>query len=161
MDKIDATPSQQNPPEYESIILTEDTKLGQNLNIDVESTSSLIKNERQLEKSISNFVKLGIIIASSIVLFGGTLYLVHHGTEPANYAYFRGEPSVLRSPKTVLESALTGDVISIIQLGILVIIITPIARVALSALIFWERRDWAYVFFTLFVLTGLIYSFIG
>lgn len=160
MDRIDSTDSQQNSPEYQSIILTEDSKLGQNLNLELESTS-LIQNERQLEKSISNFVKVGIIIASSIVLFGGTLYLVHHGAEPANYDYFRGEPSVLRSPKTVLESALIGDVLSIIQLGILVIIITPIARVALSALIFWERRDWAYVFFTLFVLTGLIYSLIG
>ena len=49
----------------------------------------------------------------------------------------------------------------IIQLGILLLIATPIARVAFAVFAFAAERDKMYVVFTLIVLTILMYSLIG
>ena len=35
----------------------------------------------------------GVLIASAVVLFGGILYLIRHGSEPAEYQVFIGTPS--------------------------------------------------------------------
>jgi len=46
----------------------------------------------------------------------------------------------------------------IIQLGLLLLIATPVARVAFSVVAFAAERDWLYVAITLIVLAILIYS---
>jgi uncharacterized membrane protein len=49
----------------------------------------------------------------------------------------------------------------LIQLGLLFLIATPIARVAFSIAGFAVERDWMYVGFTVIVLVILLYSFLG
>ena len=49
----------------------------------------------------------------------------------------------------------------IIQLGLLLLIATPVARVALSIFGFAKERDRMYVVFTLIVFSILLYSLIG
>ncbi len=49
----------------------------------------------------------------------------------------------------------------LIQLGLLLLIATPIARVALSVVGFAIERDRMYVAFTLIVLAILLYSLLG
>jgi uncharacterized membrane protein len=44
------------------------------------------------------------------------------------------------------------------QLGLLLLVATPIARVVFSAFGFWRERDYRYVFITLIVLGVLLYS---
>jgi uncharacterized membrane protein len=114
-----------------------------------------------IEQFISSLLKYGVLLASVVVLLGGILYLVFCGNEPANYQLFRGEPSQLSSPVPIVKEALSGNPLSIIQLGLLILIATPITRVALSVLIFLWQRDWLYAIITLFVLSELLYSFIG
>lgn len=118
-------------------------------------------SDRQLEKLIGNLLKYGVIIASAIVLLGGVLYLIRHGSEPADYHIFRGQPAEFRSPAGVVTAILSGSRRGIIQFGLLVLIATPIARVAISLLTFLRHRDFTYVIVTLCVLAGLIYSLIG
>jgi uncharacterized membrane protein len=49
-----------------------------------------------------------------------------------------------------------------VQLGVLLLIATPVARVAFSALAFARQRDYTYVALTLFVLAVLLCSlFVG
>jgi uncharacterized membrane protein len=117
-------------------------------------------SELQLEQLLSNLLSFGVLLASAIVLVGGVLYLMHHGAEPADYQFFRGEPSVLCSPVGVLKAVLSGSDGAIIQLGLLILIATPVARVAFSLLAFLLQRDFTYVIVTLFVLAGLIYSLV-
>lgn len=50
---------------------------------------------------------------------------------------------------------------AIIQFGILVLIATPIARVAFSLAAFLREKDWMYTLFTLVVLLVLMYSLVG
>lgn len=131
-----------------------------NCEVIVEKDMTKTHSDRQLEQFISNLLKYGVLVSSAIVFAGGILYLVRHGAEPANYTVFQGEPSELCSPNGVVAAVLSGSARGIIQFGLLVLIVTPVARVIFSILAFLRRRDFTYLILTLFVLTGLIYSFI-
>ncbi len=109
---------------------------------------------------LSHLLKYGVLIASSVVLLGSVLYLIHHGFEPAEYEVFRGEPLKLRSLNGVVTAVLSGSYRGIVQLGLLLLVATPIMRVAVSLFTFLRLRDWNYVILTFIVLSALIYSFL-
>jgi uncharacterized membrane protein len=56
---------------------------------------------------------------------------------------------------------LSGRSAALIQLGLLVLIAVPIARVAVSILAFALQRDWLYVGVTVVVLIILLFSLLG
>ena len=60
-----------------------------------------------------------------------------------------------------MREALAFQGSALIQLGLLVLIATPIARVILSVFVFLYERDWPYVFITLVVLGILLYSLLA
>lgn len=129
--------------------------------VDGEENLTQVTSDRQLKQFISNLLKYGVFLATATVLVGGVLYLMRYGTEPANYQCFRGDSSVFSSPKDLITAVLSGQCHGIIQLGLLILVATPIARVAFSVLAFLRQRDFTYVVLTLLVLSGLIYSLIG
>ncbi|MDZ8242302.1 MAG: DUF1634 domain-containing protein [Nostoc sp. ChiQUE01a] len=136
--------------------------------IDVNNDVTKTSSEQQLEYLLSNLLKYGVLIASAVVLLGGILYLIHHGGEPARYQFFRGEPLQFRSPAGVVEAVLSGSdaygglrLRGIIQLGLLLLIATPILRVIISLLAFLLKREFIYVIVTLLVLASLTYSLLG
>ncbi len=133
-------------------------KLVNDCEVDGERNFTKTSNDRQLEQLLGNLLRYGVLIASTVVLVGGILYLIHHGAEPADYEFFQGEASVLRSPAGVVTAVLSGNRRGIVQFGLLLLIATPIVRVAISLLAFLRQRDFTYVIVTLMVLTGLIYS---
>lgn len=128
--------------------------------IEGEKNITQISSERKIEQFISQLLKYGVLLASTVVLVGGVVYLMHHGAEPAEYQFFHAEPADY-SPLGVVQAVLSGDPRDIIQLGILLLIATPVTRVVFSLLFFLWQRDLIYVFFTSFVLAELIYSLIG
>jgi uncharacterized membrane protein len=138
--------------------LNSDSCQKQNL---ITTTITKSSSERQFEQSLSNLLKYGVLIASTVVLIGGIFYLIAHGAEPANYNSFQGEPPIFCSPTGVLTAALSGNCDGIIQLGLLLLIATPIIRVIVSLLTFLWQRDFIYVTVTSLVLAGLVYSIIG
>jgi len=118
-------------------------------------------SDRQVEQAIANLLRAGVLLAALVVLSGGVLYLVHHGASPVNYHSFRGEPADLRHPALVIHAALSGRADAIIQLGLLLLILTPVARVAFSVVAFAMERDYMYVVMTLIVLAVLLYSLLA
>lgn len=129
--------------------------------VEAERSDTQISSDHKIEQFISNLLRYGVLLASTIVFVGGVLYLIRHGAEPAKYQFFQGEPSEFCSPLGVVRAALSGSRRGIIQLGILLLIATPVVRVTYSFLAFLQQRDFTYVFVTSFVLAGLIYSLIG
>lgn len=115
----------------------------------------------RIEQIIGNLLRAGVIIAAVVVLAGGVLYLAHHGREHPDYQSFHDEASNLRSVSGVVHDALHGDSAGIVQLGLLLLILTPIARVVFSAVGFLEERDHMYTVITLIVLAVLIFSLMG
>ena len=106
-------------------------------------------------------MRIGVLLSAAIILAGGLVFLVRHGTEPANYRIFRGEPSDLRHVRGIVRTAAALRGRGIIQLGLLLLIATPIARVAFSLFGFAEENDRMYMAFTAIVLVILVYSLVG
>jgi uncharacterized membrane protein len=116
--------------------------------------------DEKLEQIIGNLLRAGVILAAAVVLIGGVIYLLQHGEAHPDYRSFRGESGNLRSVSEVVQNAFRGESAAIIQFGLLLLVLTPIARVVFSAVGFWEERDRMYVAITLIVLTVLIFSLI-
>ncbi len=114
--------------------------------------------DEKIQGVISLLLRIGVICASALVLAGGILYLVQHGNVVPHYQTFQGEPSYLRTPAGVLISAMGLDSRGIIQLGLLLLVLTPVARVAFSVAAFALQRDRLYVCVTLVVLCVLLYN---
>jgi uncharacterized membrane protein len=112
----------------------------------------------QVERSISILLISGVLLAAVVVLLGGILYLAHQGGQHPDYHVFRGVPADLRSPTMVVRNAFAGRPDAIIQLGLLLLILTPVARVLFSIIAFLSERDYMYVGMTVIVLAVLLYS---
>jgi uncharacterized membrane protein len=117
--------------------------------------------DRRIEVILGNLLRTGVLISAAVVLLGASIYLSRHAHEPADYRVFRGEPSEYRTIRGVIQSVISGEGRGLIQLGLLLLIATPIARVAFSVAGFAIERDRLYVAFTLLVLAILLYSFLG
>jgi uncharacterized membrane protein len=119
--------------------------------------------DRRIEVIIGNLLRAGVLLSAAVVLLGASIYLSCHAHEPADYRVFRGEPSEYRTIRGVIQSLIVGRGRGqgLIQLGLLLLIATPIARVAFSVVGFAIERDRLYVAFTLIVLAVLLYSFLG
>jgi uncharacterized membrane protein len=115
-------------------------------------------NDERLEGVISALLRTGVLASALVVLAGGVGFLAQHGSEPAGYHVFHPAPAAYRTVHGVLGGAASLDYRAIIQLGLLLLIATPVARVAFSLAAFAMERDRTYVALTLVVLVILVYS---
>jgi uncharacterized membrane protein len=110
---------------------------------------------------IGRLLQIGVLLSAVIVLIGGILYFVQAGKALPDYRNF--EPG--RAPFTGFAAIAQGvwrfDARSIIALGLLLLIATPVARVAFSIFAFWAEGDRMYVVFTCIVFIVLLYSLSG
>jgi uncharacterized membrane protein len=118
-------------------------------------------SDEKVEGIISALLRTGVIAAAATVLTGGLLYFVRAGGMAPDYHVFRGEPAGLRGVAGVLKGAGQGQALSVIQLGLLLLIATPVARVAFACVAFAMQRDRSYVVISLVVLAVLLYSLSG
>jgi len=117
--------------------------------------------DEKTEYIIGNLLRAGVTLAAIVVLAGGIAYLIRNGHSPADYRVFRGEPTDLRHVSGIVQDAVTLHSRGIIQLGLLILIATPIARVAFAVFAFAAEGDKMYVVFSLIVLAILMFSLIG
>ena len=117
--------------------------------------------DRKVEDLIGNLLRAGVFLSALIVFVGAAVYLARHGSELADYRVFHGEPNQLRTIPGVLHEAFSFQGRGIIQLGLLLLIATPVARVVLSIIGFAAERDRMYVGFATIVLVILMYSLFG
>ncbi len=115
----------------------------------------------RVEKMLGNLLRFGVLAAGIVVFVGGIIYIIRYGTAVPQYAKFKGEPENLRHVISIITSALSLKGEAIIQLGFLILIATPIARVIFSVYAFAREHDFVYVIVTLIVLGVLIFGFAG
>ena len=118
-------------------------------------------SDQQVEQTIGNLLRIGLLVATALVIVGAAIYLPNHGSETPDYRIFRGEPPELRGPSGIVGLARDWHGRGLIQLGLLVLLATPVARVAFSIAAFALQRDAVYVGITLVVLAVLLYSIVG
>ena len=115
----------------------------------------------RLQQVVGNLLRLGVLLAAAVVLVGGLAYLARHGAAVPDYHAFRGQPDNLRSLAGIIRSALALDERGVVQLGLALLVATPIARVAIAGVVYAVERDRTYVLVALLVLALLLWSLIG
>src|SRR5262245_51572243 len=118
-------------------------------------------SDERVEQFLGNLLRAGVVLAAVVVLAGGVVYLARHGGERVDHKVFRGEPADLRTPSGIVADAVALSGRGIIQLGLLLLVATPVARVAFSVAAFGRQRDRLYVLLTLLVLAVLLYGLIA
>jgi uncharacterized membrane protein len=117
--------------------------------------------DARIEEIVGNLLRAGVVVAAAVVAAGAVVFLIRHGGQRPQYGIFHGEPTELRSVAGIVRGALTGRGRGLIQLGLLLLVATPVARVVFSVIGFAIERDRAYVLITLTVLTVLLFSLAG
>lgn len=117
-------------------------------------------NDSNIERMVSVLLRTGVTISGAVVLAGGVLYLIRHGYERVDYHVFHSQPAIDSLLPQIVAGAASLRSRSVIQLGILLLIATPIARVAFSLVGFTLERDRTYVLITAIVLAVLLFSLI-
>jgi uncharacterized membrane protein len=112
---------------------------------------------------------LGIVLRSGVVLSGVTitigtiLFITNHSLDDTS-AYLAYNPGLIPhgnfpvSFASILSGLLSLDPSSIIQLGLLILLATPVVRVALSLFLFAAEKDKLFVYLTAVVLAILLFS---
>jgi uncharacterized membrane protein len=117
--------------------------------------------DRKIEEIVAALLRVGVAVSALIVFVGACFYLARYGHAQAAYGVFNGEPTDLRSLAGIVHSARDFRSRGILQLGLLCLIATPVARVAFSIWGFAAEHDRLYMIFTGIVLIILLYSLLG
>lgn len=115
-------------------------------------------HDYRVEQIIGRLLQLGVLLAAAVVLIGGIALLLQFGRDIAAFQTFHGESAALTSLGGIVRAAFHGDSRGIVQLGLILLIATPVARVALTLGAFIIQRDRLYVVTTLIVLILLLYG---
>ena len=118
-------------------------------------------SDEQFDVVLAHVLRSGVLLSAAIVAFGAVVFLVRHGFERPMYHVFRGEPQPFRSVNGIFGMARDLSGRGLVQLGLLFLIATPVARVVFSIVGFVRQRDWLYVGVTTIVLVLLAYSLLA
>lgn len=117
--------------------------------------------DQTLETIIGYTLRIGVIAAAVLVLAGGVYYLIENAFTAADYHTFHPAAKHALDLSGIVQNALALNSLGIIQLGLLVLVATPIVRVIFSVVAFALERDYLYVAVTAIVLAVLLYSFLA
>ncbi len=117
--------------------------------------------DRDAEAIIAVLLRTGVALSAAVVVLGTVIHLARHGGEPVDFHVFHGEPASRKDLGDILRCAAALEGRCVQQLGVILLIATPVLRVAFSVLAFVVERDRMYVIFTLIVLGILLYSLFG
>jgi uncharacterized membrane protein len=115
-------------------------------------------DDRRLETIIGNLLRAGTLLAAAVVSVGGVFYLFEHHQDRVSYHIFKAGGAETRTLAGVVQSAAHLKSEGLIQLGLLLLIATPVARVVLAVIGFSLERDKLYAAISLIVLTILVLS---
>jgi uncharacterized membrane protein len=101
--------------------------------------------DTDIQSLIGQVLRIGMIASMSIVFFGGVLFIYRHGHSIPDYKVFKGIPPFLQNTGSLLHAAFSFKGQAIIQLGIILLVATPILRVIFSTIGFMLEKDYLYV----------------
>jgi uncharacterized membrane protein len=117
--------------------------------------------DAQMDRIIGLMLRYGVMLSAAVVAAGGLWYLIQYGATTPSYRVFRGEPEYLRHVRGIAGGIPGFHCRRVIQFGLILLIATPVARVAFSVVAFALERDRTYVAITLIVLAVLVFSLTG
>ena len=109
---------------------------------------------------MGSLLRIGVLVAAAVTVVGGIAFMIHHGSLTPDHSVFRGQPEMLSTLTGVIAGVSALEPAAIVQLGIVLLIATPVARVLLTLIAFAIQRDWMYVLISAIVLALLTYSLV-
>ena len=109
---------------------------------------------RQTELVISHVLRGGVIVSAAVILLGVLWFYLQMA--------FTGH-AALGYPHTfggIIRRLFHGEPLALVALGLLILLLTPILRVAISIVVFALERDWRYTVITILVLVILLISLV-
>lgn len=120
------------------------------------------ETDQKIEMFLGQLLRVGVVLAALVVIVGGAMYLRTAALGPVpDYKVFHGQPQELTSVRETVQGSADFDPLAIIQVGLLLLIATPVARVAFSIIGFAMERDGLYICVTIVVLVLLLASITG
>lgn len=120
---------------------------------------------RRVEVAISLVLRIGVVLSVVVIAVGLGLMFDHHSTWLPITGHFSYHQLTSRSTPfphsfgTLGHSIAQGEGRGIVVLGVLILILTPVLRVAVGVLSFIYEKDPPMTLVTLYVLLVLIGSF--
>src|SRR5579884_3378399 len=114
--------------------------------------------DEEVEQWMGRVLQIGVLFAALIVFAGGVVYLVHQGAEKPDYRNFHDVVPWLKTASGIVQAGISGHGRALIQLGVLLMIATPVVRVVFAVFAFAVEKDWLYTGVSCFVLAVLGYS---
>lgn len=114
--------------------------------------------DAELETWMGRLLQSGVVAAGLVMLAGGGIYLFRHGGEIPDYRNFHGVPPELKTVSGIVHGVFALHARAIIQLGVLLMIATPVLRVLFAVVAFGVERDWLYTAISGIVLSLLAYA---
>lgn len=118
---------------------------------------------RVIESAISTILRTGVAVSIAVIMTGIIVTFVNHpdyfSSRPALGRLIDARANYLAPFSSIIDGTLHRRGQSIVMLGVLVLIATPVVRVAVSIVLFVAENDRLYVAITSIVLLLLIVSF--
>jgi uncharacterized membrane protein len=115
-------------------------------------------DDKRLENLIGQLLRAGVLLSAGLVTVGGIFYLLrNHAARPDFHNFVKGGPQIT-TVHGILLSAAHLDSQGWMQLGLILLILTPVARVAMAVVGFALEKDRLYTVVSLIVLTILALS---
>ncbi len=119
---------------------------------------------QRIENLISHVLRIGVAVSLLVVVTGTVTSFVHH----PGYLRSPGELAPLTAPghfatpsvSGVIAGVLAGRGEALVMLGLILLIATPVLRVAVSVIVFLIQRESIFVVITAVVLALLLTSFL-
>ena len=112
--------------------------------------------DKQLDLTIARMLRWGVTLAAAVVFVGGVISMLNPGAATLDYSQFRADsfPTIAG----IFHGAFHLNPVNLIQVGILILIGTPVLRVVFCIAGFARQRDALYVAISTTVLLILLYS---
>lgn len=117
--------------------------------------------DKDIQKMLGSILRYGVMSAAICVIAGGIIFLINQGAGTPEYHHFLGARPELRSLSGILVGVRHLDGDAIIQLGVALLIATPIARVLFSVFAFALEKDFLYVSISMLVLAIILFSMLS
>ena len=117
----------------------------------------------KIQNLLAQTMVAGTLVAAAIILTGVIWYLSANAKMPPGDHIFSGEPKFYENPIAMVQHSLAinevGHRRSFIMIGVLLLLLNPVARVALAAMGFALQKNLQYTVISLIVLAVLLISF--
>ena len=125
-----------------------------------------LSDPEEMNVIVSKVLRYGVILSSAVILAGTLLLLAANGLSSTGQYLYYNPGEVPHGAFPVSLSALGQGLLAfspfaVIELGVLMLLATPVSRVAFSIFLFAAERNRMYVYVTLGVLCLLLFSMIA